>query len=96
MKNAFVVLAIVVLLIGLAGLVGCGHSTEFEGSKKKVKNDLEGYSITIVVDRSCPEGWERVNQTVFGVHRIGCYPIDFDYEAANDRLAEHLNKEAPK
>lgn len=52
----------------------------------------------LVLNPPCPEGYERVSITVFGVHRDGCYPADFNYDKANGRLAKYLmsKKEAPE
>ncbi|MHC4183575.1 MAG: hypothetical protein ACYSR0_09525 [Planctomycetota bacterium] len=71
------------LLIGLLLLViiGCNKPTTAEP---------EYITFSFV---ECPEGWEHVDHEVNGVRRVGCYPKDFDYEAANKRLAEHLKKE---
>ena len=71
---------------------------EFTEERIVVKDEYEKYMMSRpirmrIISPPCDPGWERVNQTIFGVHRRGCYPIDFDYDKANERLAEHLQGE---
>lgn len=81
------IISILIFLIVMCGFgVGCA---EEEPRETKYEPD----SITFVINE-CPEGWEWVDQEIYGMKRVGCYPIDFDYEKANERLAEHLAKEA--
>jgi len=88
MKKLIVALAMVILL------AGCNEKPLPEEPGHLVK--VDEFYITIEVNPPCPEGFERVNQTIYGIHRGGCYPIDFDYETANDRLGEYLAKEGLK
>ncbi len=74
---------------------------EFTEERIVVKDEYEKYMMSrprmrIIINPPCDPGWERVNQkNVFGlgIYRGGCYPVDFDYDKANERLAEHLQRE---
>ena len=69
-----------------------------------VKDEYEKYMMSrprmrSIINLPCDPGWERVNQKNvlgLGIYRGGCYPVDFDYDKANERLAEHLAEEATK
>ena len=92
MKRAvLLIVASVVFVV----MVGCGTLGERDKSLVS-KEGQKVWKIRIIVNPPCPEGWERVDQTIFGIQRLGCYPIDFDYDKANEKLAEYLAREATK
>jgi len=70
------IILIVALLAMMDGLPGCKDNTPAPA--------------TTIISNQCPAGYEWIDQEIYGVHRRGCYPIDFDYEKANKRLAEYL------
>uniref|UniRef100_A0A6M3JXR8 Uncharacterized protein n=2 Tax=viral metagenome TaxID=1070528 RepID=A0A6M3JXR8_9ZZZZ len=47
---------------------------------------------------SCPEGYEKARQAgPGGMNRVGCYPIGFNYEKANNRIVEYqIGKSIPQ
>ncbi|KKM92525.1 hypothetical protein LCGC14_1217540 [marine sediment metagenome] len=83
---------ITVIAIGIVMLTILVVWVQTEASTSSEGEFLNEFTISIT-PASCSEGWERINQEIFGVHRRGCYPIDFDYEKANKRLRDHLQKE---
>lgn len=88
MKKTIAIIAMV-MVAGMVGQVGAKYPSKPETSRQT-------FTITITPAK-CPEGYERVNQTIYGAYRRGCYPIDFDYKKANKRFKDHLElQKGPK
>ena len=78
---------------------------EFTEERIVVKDEYEKYMMSrpiekkvfmAIVNPPCDPGWERIDQEIFGMHRSGCYPVDFDYDKANEKLVEYLQRERSK
>ena len=78
---------LIVLAIVACFFIGCGlyWSTD-------QKSETPQSNFTIIINQApCPEGWEKARENgPNGIRRMGCYPIDFDYDEANERIIKHF------
>ena len=75
---------LIVLAILLWGFIGCGGGLS--------KPDKQEEPLTLIITSApCPEGYERARENgPNGMMRVGCYPIDFDYNKANEKITKYI------